>query len=420
MKKLLIALMMISIASTAFASETRIRSLGPNVAPFIADDSGVFLWYGTLPSYANLVTITAGYYDVVKWYDDSAEYDDDMTAKFGMTYGLGEDNKYGVLGMWWHEHTYGPNYMGAWWGPYPGGNPAAQYNIYNKWDVMWGNQFESFALGLYFNRADEGYYETMTDSEDGEYYSSYMTLGIGISFDTDEFDGNIAFDYQKVGYTYTDLGDEAKLEQDAGNIFEFRGNAYYEWTDVITWVPYLRYKWGDLSFQSSEDGYFASDDCWGVKGFQLDLAIAANMQVNEDNLIIVGIEPYGYYKGEPSDCGSDAGAEEYKMKIFPGFVFGFESDVKDWLTFRAGCDKALIKFEGSYEGDGMEATMKETAAPFEWYLGLGFHVGDFDIDAMLNKQTPFSMGYWLTGFQPSAYYDDAETPIGMISATYSF
>jgi hypothetical protein len=338
-----------------------------------------------------------------------------------MTYGLGEDNKYGVLGLWWQEHTYGPNYMGDWYGPWIG-NSHAQWNLYNKWNIMWGMQFESFAIGVYLNRADEGYYETATDMEDGEWYSSYTTFGIGLNFDTDAIYGDIAFDYQKVGYTDTDLGDEEKIEQDAGNIYEFRGRAFYEWTDVITWVPYVRYKMGDLSVKSTESDFYADDECWGIKGFQFDIAIAANLQVNEDNLIIVGIEPYGYYKGEPSECGSDAMAEDDKLTIFPGFVFGFESDVKDWLTFRAGCDKAFIKWEGKEEGDGMTYEEKETMAPFEWYLGLGFHVGDFDIDCMLNKHVPFSMGYWLTGYQPTGGYYEGYTasPIGMISATYHF
>jgi hypothetical protein len=135
MKKIVLAILMIAVAMPAFGSETRVRSLGAMTAPYIEDDSNVFMWPATLAGYANLVTITAGYYDVIKWHDDRGYYDDDMTAKFGMTYGLGEDNKYGVLGMWWQEHTYGPNYMGDWWGPYGGEATSFGENVYNKWNV---------------------------------------------------------------------------------------------------------------------------------------------------------------------------------------------------------------------------------------------------------------------------------------------
>jgi hypothetical protein len=418
MKKIVLAMLMIAVAMPAFASETRVRSLGPMTAPYIEDDSGVFMWPATLASYANLVTITAGYYDVVKWYDDEGYYGDSMTAKFGLTYGLGEDNKYGVLGLWWHEHTWGPNYMGDWYGP--GGYTWFGYNVYNKWNIMWATAFETIDIGIRLERADEGSYGE-SDGAKYEDYTAYTTLGLGLRWDlNDETYMDLAFDYTTVAYTYQDGGDEI-VEADKKSIMALRARMFYEWTDMITWVPYFSYKWGDLSIKSNESGFYGDEDCWGIKGFQLDLGIAANINVNDDNLIIVGIEPYGLYKGEPSECGSDAGSEEEKLTIFPGFVFGFESDVKDWLTFRAGCDKALLKTDFTYEAEGTKTEEKYTWAPFNWYLGLGFHVSDFDIDILLNKEVPFSMGYWLTGYQPSSYeYDSSEAPIGMISLTYGF
>lgn len=421
MKKLVLAMLIIAVAMPAFGSQTRVRSLGSMTAPFIEDDSNVFMWPATLASYANIVQITAGYYDVVKWGDDRGEYDDDMTAQFGMTYGLGEDNKYGVLGMWWQENTWGPNMQGMWWGPGAPGNYDFSDNVYNKWNLMWALGFETIDIGVRFERADEGYYQD-DNSDKYENYTSYTTLGLGLRWNlSDAAYMDIAFDYTTVGYTYKQMGSDETLEADSKSIMALRARMFYEWTDVITWVPYFSYKGGTLSYKSSESGYYDDDDCWGLKGYQLDFGLAANINVNDDNLIIVGIEPYGIYKGEPADCGSDAGSEEMSQTIFPGFVFGLESDVKDWLTFRIGCSKALLKTEGIYEGEGDSYEEYWTWAPFEWQLGLGFHVGDFDIDLLVNREAPFSMGYWMTGIQPGQYEtDDIGTPIGMISATYSF
>ena len=56
------------------------------------------------------------------------------------------------------------------------------------------------------------------------------------------------------------------------------------------------------------------------------------------------------------------------------------------------------------------------ADDFEWHLGVGFHVGEWDIDAVLSHETPFRMGYWLTGYQPA----EDEPPVGRVSATYRF
>ena len=421
MKKLLLAILMIAVAMPAFASETRVRALGPNTAPFIEDDSNVFMWPATLASYANLVTITTGYYDVVKWYDDSSEYGDRMTAKFGLTYGLGEDNQYGVFGIWWQEHTWGPNEMAGWWGPW--GFTSFDEDVFNKWNVMWAIGFETMDIGIHLERADQGLYADNIDGEKFEDYINYTTLGLGLHWDiNDEFYLDFAFDYTSVGYTYKEMGVDETIEADSKNIIALRARTFYESSDIITWVGYFNYKVGNLSLKSTESDFYGDGDCWGVKGFQLDLGLAANINVNDDNLIIVGIEPYGLYQSEPSECGSDAGSEKQTVTIFPAFVFGLESDVKDWLTFRIGCSKALMKGELKYEAEGIKDEYKMTLAPFEWQLGLGFHVGDFDIDLLIHKEVPFSMGYWLTGYQPNENDPNyvAVTPIGMISATYSF
>ncbi len=298
MKKLVLALLMIAIAMPAFATETRIRSLGPMTAPFIEDNSNVFMWPASLASYANLVSITAGYYDVVKWQDDTSDYNDRMTAKFGLTYGLGEDNKYGVLGIWWHENTWGPNYMGEWAGPY--GYTDFGDDVFNKWNLMWALSFETIDIGIRFERADQ-MYKGEGGGEKYEDYTSYTTLGLGLRWDISEYSYlDIAFDYTSVGYTYQDGGDDI-VEADNHGIMALRGRMFYEWSDVVTWVPYVSYRGGDLSLKSNQSGFYGDDDCWGIKGYQFDLGLAANLNVNDDNLIIVGIEPYGYYKGEPSE-----------------------------------------------------------------------------------------------------------------------
>ena len=416
MKKLILAILVIAVAMPAFASDTRVRALGSMTAPFIEDDSNVFMWPATLVNYANLVTVTAGYYDVVRWGDDTGYYDSEMTAKFGLTYGLGEDNRFGVFGIWWQEHTYGPNNWGLWAGP----GPDFSEDIFNKWNVMWALAFETIDIGISFNRADE---MVKFESSDPATYPdedmiSYTTLGLGFAMELgDATNLDLAFDYTTVGYTYQN-GDTEIWEVDSKSAMALRGRMFYEWTDIITWVPYINYRTGNLSVKSNETT-MPVDQCWGLKGFEFDLGLAANLNVNDDNLIIVGIEPYGLYKGEPSECGSDAGSGEISMTILPGFVFGLESDVKEWLTFRAGCSKALVKVTVKDEAGGITDELNLTGAPFEWQLGLGFHVGDFDIDMLLNKEVPFSMGYWITGFSPEEG-DDAGTPIGMISMTYSF
>ncbi len=80
--------------------------------------------------------------------------------------------------------------------------------------------------------------------------------------------------------------------------------------------------------------------------------------------------------------------------------------------------KELYKFKTEYEEEDVGKESSEfTDAPFEFYMGLGFHVGDFNIDCLLNNDVPFHLGYWLTGYTP---YDSEDTPVYMITATYGF
>jgi hypothetical protein len=54
---------------------------------------------------------------------------------------------------------------------------------------------------------------------------------------------------------------------------------------------------------------------------------------------------------------------------------------------------------------------------FDWFLGCGFNVAEWTVDLELAHETPFNLGYWLTGY---SNYDTAGGPIGRISAVYNY
>jgi hypothetical protein len=146
------------------------------------------------------------------------------------------------------------------------------------------------------------------------------------------------------------------------------------------------------------------------------------MNVNEDNMILFAIEPFAYWAASPSGY-ADNFEEEWDLACvtMPKFILALESDLTDWLTFRTGCSKSNSAWAYSYkDGDyeEVEGNSDTSWSEFAWNIGLGFHFGDFDIDCLLNKDVPFSMGYWLTGYQNN--YDNETTPVGMISAVYHF
>lgn len=437
MKKLFVIALVLAFASSAMATESRQIALG-GAGNYIEDDYNIFAWPGTLPSYANIVwiSINAKQYDEWEWdwYDgewdkDNQEYLDDghlnpdgMMTTMGATYGLGDEMKYGVLGMFFTHQAPGLNPFGMSWYDvelWPGAGTFG-WPVDNKFTIMYGYAMEGLSFGLTLSRSDESMKVEgnfgILDQEmmEGEFHTAYTSIGAGLRFDVgDAAYADLAFDINFASYTDDYVGSYCGEEtEDANMMWGVKARMFYEWTDAITWVPYFHIR--SLDFSTKYD----NDDCmnFGDKAFMFDLGIGANIAVNEDNLIVIAIEPFSHLKREPSEM-PEGGSIEFKRLVLPRFIMGLESDVKDWLTFRAGAMKSLVKDEWTGSAGDDEVTLTETYADFNFYMGLGFHVGDFDIDCLLNTELPLHMGYWLTGYQPE---DGEELPVYMISAKYHF
>ena len=59
------SLLVVAIALPALATTSRVASLG-GPARYINDDSDIFRWYGTLPSYTKMVMAEVGEYSNVE------------------------------------------------------------------------------------------------------------------------------------------------------------------------------------------------------------------------------------------------------------------------------------------------------------------------------------------------------------------
>ncbi|MBN2184382.1 MAG: hypothetical protein JW746_03540 [Candidatus Krumholzibacteriota bacterium] len=423
MKKLFIvtvAVVLVVMSGAAFATEARLTALGRDVAPYICDDANVYSWYATLPSYSNLLIVGL-------WNDWEYDDGDDVEAAFGLTYALGEDGAWGTLAIGLMENTPGPNQdswmaseIWGWWDS----RDIFDWSLYNRYMLMYGYQMEGMSFGLFFSRACEAdkYESDYGDPYEQEWKEAYTTLGLGFRMDIGEdMVLDAAFDYTKASYLYTYTDIDADEEADPGKAMAFRARMFYNWREDITFVPYFDFSTQDFAYSPVDEFY--SDEGYGFKTTAFKFGIGANMKVNEDNMILFAIEPFAYWKGEPSGYTDDYEDEwETTVKTMPKFILALESDLTDWLTFRTGCSKSLAKYGYSWsDADDSEEYWENYDSdfdPFTWNLGLGFHFGDFDIDCVLNKDVPFSMGYWLTGYQNN--YDNETTPVGMISAVYHF
>ena len=399
------AIMITAIAVPAMASGSRLSALG-DVDNYIEDSGNIFKWPATLPSYANCVKM-----DI--WPSGAGSY--------GFIYGLGEYGDKGTIGLFFMENTAGPNDVfdsaptTDWmdWNRFGG-------DLANKYNFIYAYEMDKMAFGLNFSRASSFVSIDNPVGDDQENSSAYTTIGASVRMDiNDDMYADLGFDYTMISYNYENYGNAGgDLTEDAGTKMDFNARLFYDYSEAITLIPYIGFGMGEYNIDA-EDGvaYFniGPDDMAGVKAMNFKLGIAANFEVNEDNMIILGIEPFSMKKAEPSEYAQGVtGSWEGKMVTMPRFLLALETDVKDWLTIRTGCTKTLTKTTTTVNNGTDETVDEETEAPFDWHLGLAFHISDFDIDCVLAKEAPFTMGYWLTG------YTTGSQVISMISVVYHF
>jgi hypothetical protein len=419
MKKLFLVFLAFAVtaafAMPAMATNSRVAALG-GYGRYLEDDFNIFEWPATLPSYSNVVWIEL-YQEPVEGEVPGIFYD--VMPVIGASYALGEDGGYGTLAMFFHGVGMPLNPFAD--GESPGwetGDPFSSA-IDNKFTVLYGYSLEGLSFGLFFSRADAS--SRTENGVDVEESSAYTRVGVGVRFDIGDaayadvsFDlnmGSIASESIVVPGTLPEEYFE-DVTEDANKMYGIKARLFYEWNDVITWVPYFSWRSFDFNLKGGDDTYEYGDYFYGDKGMMFDLGIGANIMVNEDNMILFAIEPFSYMKREPSEVPDGVDDYEWKAKVMPRFILGLETDIKEWMTFRMGGVHSLIKEEQTQD----DVTSSQTFSLFDYFMGLGFHVGDFDIDCVVDNSLPFRMGYWLTGYQEFT----SGSPSYMISTKYHF
>ncbi len=418
-KVFVVSLIVVALAAPlAFGTTARVRTLA-NSGDYLNDDSNVFRWYATLPSYSNLVMAEVGTYDGYTAFHQA----------LGITHACGEDGKFGTWGVFLLDNVTDNSFYSvtgfAYFNDLQVPFPFDMFPM-NKFAIQWGKEFEGLALGLGFTRSDMS--AEYKDTEDEKYKSSFTTFGGGIRADL----GDAA--YADLALTIGILGGEVDLgvadgsfDYDKKNAFDVAARIFYEWKDYVTLVPLFDFQMLEFAWNLPDDAVI-DEDGHGDKVNAFRVGMLMNMDVNTNNMVIFGVE-FQRMKWEPSiPDTSEYAIKDVTETLLPTFRLALESDVKPWLTARIGARKQLVKAQFKAVG-GAEETY--TSSFFDWYLGCGFHIAEFDIDCELGPEAPFSMGYWMTGHTAYPNYGYpylnepsqpgyGDGPITRISATYHF
>ena len=414
---LILTLLVVTISSTAaFATTSRVAALA-GAASYINDDSDVFRWYGVLPSYSNMVMAEVGQVSL----SGSVVGTDISVARQALGFTMEFSEGSGTWGFYLLHNNLDDMSFYLF-------NPLARFGTLRNQttsqliagDVMlppqkvviqWGKEFNAIALGISFSRSQHE-----LENANGSHDLSFTQLGGGIRWDIDDNR------YLDAVIDWGNAGGDTLGGFDNSNAWNIEARVFNEDFEDMTLVGYFGWqfwKW-DLVGGSGPSPTPVSP---GDDAYDITIGLSGDFDVNANNLLIAAVEvEWSNWKPgnlpQPIPAGSPQDTE-IKQQTLPRFYVALESDITSWLTTRVGATNTLIKTETTTDdGSGASVTFEEklSTAEFTWHLGAGFHLAEWDIDLLVAEETPFRLGYWLTGFGASV----ETAPVTRISATYRF
>jgi hypothetical protein len=299
----------------------------------------------------------------------------------------------------------------------------------NRWDIAGAWELgESFALGVSITESkwsftDEEGLVTLTESD-----NQWLTIGAGVTWtNNDNMVLDALFNFGNAGGETVDntVSPATTLEWDSGTAFEFAARLFYDWKDYVTLVPVVDFTSSEYS-QKVGPAPAVLGTPNGQKTTDFLIGLGLNMDVNQDNMLVFALE-WANRKAEFSNYTSPSDTTEIKeasVNVLPALRLALESHITSWLTTRIGAAKFIgsTKWE-MQDGDEIKESPGVPTGPFfdpsgfDWFLGCGFTFAEWTVDLELADQTPFGLGYWLTGY--SGAWGPAG-PVGRISAVYNY
>jgi hypothetical protein len=446
-----------ALPGAAMASSTRVQSLGLQ-GDYIMDYSNVQMYPSAIVRYQNLVygdlgvkDATDGVNDLSEFVDNNASFLSEEDRAMGAILGNLFGGKMGSLGIFLNENA-SPISQAL----------GAQYfdrNHNEAWNVVWGYKFSQLALGLKFDRTYSSVDVTFEDTLGGTakpYDALFSGLGLyapgnngrqifnelalelgSLPFNTMGFGGGVTMDFEMDGRpSFLDLSGEVRryqlsvvgkdsdpegdVEDNGGLSFAFNARAHLATSEDFQVVPVVNFYTIDMSLKETIlDATSALVDTTSkIKTTGFNLGLAGQWKLRESDWLTLGLA-YQSVKLDGVDTPFDA---LVKYTTMPNVFGALESNLWPWLTLRLGASKpAFSKLKLEHQAptyvllDGLpafpEGTTEIKDSPFQYSVGLGFHLGHVDLDAVLNQDFAFTGG-------ALAGNDNSEIPFTRLTATY--
>jgi hypothetical protein len=384
MKKIILLCILIALSIAVFAQSPRLISMG-SVYGYIDDDYDIFTYPATINSYAKNVYGYLG-----------SSCSDEYSYNFGFNCLL---SKF-VLGVYFNK-------------PLPS---MALNNYVEQSYAMLDKRFQMF-LGLNeniaatFSLAMDSYTAPSRANEDTE---NAMALGFGIGYSTDKFDlgANILLpSYSTEDYFI----DNNSIEQkESKSLIDIAGRMLLTEYNSREIIGKVNLHTGSSTF---DDGVNNTNDIESSY-MAFDLGFAGLLNIDDDNLLVIGITPFGLHNAK-----TESGTQDYTETsttntiMLPAFNIGLESKICKWLVVRSGIiqNYLMVTETDEYVDDNgkMEETIKYKDSHFDFKMGMGMFFKNFTLDFVFNERFLHNGPNFITGAV-------TENVIGKLMLKYSF
>ncbi|MBU1576017.1 MAG: hypothetical protein KKG02_05830 [Candidatus Edwardsbacteria bacterium] len=412
--------MLLGVANVTFATQSRVVSLG-KAWMYDGDFEDIYFYPNLTASYPRMIVAELGTYPAGFSYNGSA----------AITF-ANEEQTWGVAGLDINHKITNEDEFNTLITTAFGMNP-----VDNKWHLFYARDLGGLSAGLHIARA--AYAETFTNSDTvsgslhqdnstsagiwdfnfGLGYSPMenMEANLGFSFKTYSFSDEINWTWPGATPAVTPYSET--LESDGGSGIDVALRVLYGMSDNFKLVPTAGLSMSSIGYKlSSTDTLFLGVYPEGgeMSTFDFWAGFGANYTPVENVRVIGGLD-FGISSTTIEDTtgvlGIGVAEEKYSTFLFPGFSAAVEADVLKWLTLRIGASKDIAKTtETTTTSANTVIEDTYTSAAYHFGFGLGFKFNKLCIDVKLNDESPYELGYLMSGA--------VNAPFTQVSATYKF
>jgi hypothetical protein len=400
---LLIGCLLVILSVSAFATNTRVLTLG-ETNNILHDDANIWLFPSRINMYPDIAVAEFGYYDIMDASVSGAEqYGYGEIAQLGVHWKFNQNNPW-VLGTYYYAsgvrypYVNGMDDLGGMlrlpsYNPVPISPPDDNQRI----DLFYGRQLGDNQFGFHFGALQSGYKDDLTTDMDQRSVGQY-NIDLGLTSMEEKLDlsaGLILWNYKdKLTYSPTagtyDTYDRYKSK--GTYLFHAASRYFYEVNSTYTLVPNAGIRIGKAEYEYYPSGA-ATEPNYNDKTTMFAANAGLGMQYTPiSNVLAVTEFGLGYFKAKETYTPTADGAvvDEYEAKIWtiPYFKVGLEAEVFDWMDVRFGASSYWRSNETYTDMEGDSTTYKRsyTYPDNMTYLGFGFHWNRLHVDTYTDPQ----------------------------------